>query len=179
MMGPDQLQSDEFPLGAGRGLQGDPGKTGDFLELVGEAIKQFKGALQLLVGLARVDPVESLQAGGGFVDLGVLLHGAGTKRIHVGVDREVLLRKAHEMAHDVNLRHLGQRQIVAQLVGRQKVLGHAHPRVRIGQRDPAATLLREFVDYRLAASHQTLSRAPSRACRASAPDRSVKASSRW
>ena len=69
---------------------------------------------------------EAGHGGDGVVDLRVELHRAGAERVHVRVDRPVELREAREVAHDVELRQLGQPQLVAQQFRRDGVGAGGH-----------------------------------------------------
>ena len=71
--------------------------------------------------------------GDGVVDLRVELHRAGAERVHVRVDRPVELREPRVVAHDVELRQLGQAEVVAQQlrrdgVGRRRDVGRGQRR---------------------------------------------------
>jgi len=80
------------------------------------------------------------------VHLGVVLHRAGAQRVETNVYPPVLLGKAHVVAHQFRLRHLGQVQFLAQEVSRRKVrLRH----VQCRQHGGTTPLRAEFIDHGL------------------------------
>ena len=118
----DQHQAGLLAVSAGGRLQRDGRHAGDLRQHGGQIVDQAERALHGAFRLQRVDAGEAGQAGGRFVDLGIVLHGAGTKRIEAFVDGEVEVGQAREVAHHVHFRHLRQ-------AGSFRA-GHAAERVR-------------------------------------------------
>ena len=73
-------------MGAGCGLQRHGVHAGDFGELIFEGLEHFERALNCFFGLLRVNVRKTGQARHVFVNLGVILHGAGAKRVEADID---------------------------------------------------------------------------------------------
>ena len=95
-------------MSAGGRLQRDGRHAGDLRQHRGQVVDQAESALHGAFRLQRMDAGEAGQTGGRFVDLGIVLHGAGTKRIKSFVDGEVQVGQAREVTHHVHFRHLRQ-----------------------------------------------------------------------
>ena len=108
VIGADKQQPREFAVGAGRRLQGRLAKAGDLGEPALERVHQLQRPLHQRLGLVGVQAAEAFQGGDALVDLGVVLHRAGAQRIRAAVDAVVESRKLGEVAHELQLRDLGQ-----------------------------------------------------------------------
>ncbi len=75
-----------------------------------ELPQQLERALRQRVGRERVQRREARQARRPLVDLGVVLHGARAERVEAAVDRVVEVRQVDEVADDLRLVELRQRQ---------------------------------------------------------------------
>ena len=105
----------QFTVGAGEGRQAGGGHAGDFGKEVLQSVEQLQRSLGLLGRLLGMDPGEPGQEGHFVVDLGVVLHGARTQRVKVGIDAEVQLAQGGEILDHFGLGNLGQRQIIPQI----------------------------------------------------------------
>jgi len=74
-------------------------------EIAGVSVGQQVPGIELRVVRPDGDAVEP---GDEFVHARVVLHRAGTQRIHAQVNRVVPRRKAREVANDFDLAHLGK-----------------------------------------------------------------------
>ena len=98
----------ELGLRAGLRLQRDVIHSGDLGEHLLELVCQREDTLRRAVGLPGMNVCE--ERCDAIVHLWVVLHRAGPKRIHAGVDRVIQLREVGEMAHHLRLGQLGERQ---------------------------------------------------------------------
>ncbi len=96
----DQQEAGEFALRARGGLQGDGVHAGDFEQALLEKAQDFEAALRKLLRLVRMLGGDAVEPGDEFIDARVVLHGAGTERIHAEVDRVVPGGEAREVADD-------------------------------------------------------------------------------
>ena len=80
VVGLDEQKAGEFAMGAGSGLEGHGVHAGDLAEqLLGDSGRP--GALDGVGGLEGVEAGEAGQGGGLFIELGVVLHGAGAQGV--------------------------------------------------------------------------------------------------
>ena len=108
VVGAHDQHTGQFAVGAGSRLEGDSRKAGDLLEPFLQVEHQHQVALHGLDGLERMGEGKTGQAGHVFVDLGVVLHGAGTQRIEAAIHAVVVFGKVRKMAHHVGLGQFGQ-----------------------------------------------------------------------
>src|SRR6188472_2179787 len=92
-----------------------------------------------------MDAGEPGVAGDGFVDLRVVLHRAGTKRVHVDVDRMVLLADTGVVADHIDLAHFRPVEMIPELLGRGLGIRDVSGR----NPDRAPTRLAQFNNQRL------------------------------
>ena len=104
----DQQDAGELAVRAGRGLEGDRVHAADFGEGRFEGRHDFHAALRKRLGLVGVRPGEAFGARHQFVDPRVVLHGAGTERIHAVIDGVVPGGKAREVADGLDLADFGE-----------------------------------------------------------------------
>ena len=91
-------------------------QSGNFRQNALRLEQHFEPALNARCALQRMNLRETRQRRNRFVQLRVVFHGAGTQRIKLGVDAEVLLRQPGEMAHQSVFVYGWQRQIAAHQV---------------------------------------------------------------
>ena len=103
----DHGHAGKLALRAGHGGEAHALHARDFLQHLLQLV--HAGQKPLRLGPERMPPKKFRQHGEGVACLRVVFHGAGTERIEMRVDGEIHLRKAREMAHRLQLRHLGQR----------------------------------------------------------------------
>ena len=107
VIGAHQQEPRQLPGRAGGRLERRGGHAGDGAELLFQRRQQFQPTLGELGGRARVHGVESGVVRHGVTELGVVLHGARTERVHPEVDRELPMREPGEVGHQIALRDLG------------------------------------------------------------------------
>src|SRR5690606_15456703 len=165
VVGVDDEAAGELAVRASGRLERDGLEAGDLREHLLQLVYQLERALRSLFRLVRMKAGEAGIAGDFLVDLRVVLHGARPERIHVDVDRVVLLTQAREVADDIDLADLGPAKLVpCQVVWK---LGFRHVRLRESKR--AAPWFAQFVDQRLH-SHEGFSRGWFRWCVLHRPD---------
>ena len=76
----------------------------------------------------RMNISKTRQSSHSFIDSGIVLHSTRSQRIKLCVYRVVFLRKAHEMAHNVQFRQLRQFQIILAQHRRRNKLGFFYRR---------------------------------------------------
>jgi hypothetical protein len=103
-----QHEDTELALGAGRRLQADMIHAADLGQRLFQLPKQFHRPLKQFRRRLRMNRRESRQVRHDFVDLGIVLHGAGTERIELPFDREIALRQAREMTQHFQFSQLGK-----------------------------------------------------------------------
>ena len=170
----DEQQPGQLPLGAGRRLERDRVEARHLREDLLQPPHQLERALRPVLLLQRVQPGEPRERGEPLVDARVVLHRAGAERIEAGVDAEVAGRELGEVAHELELRHLGQarRLGAAELL---RKLGRRRQVLVVRERRRAAARLRLLVDelHRATSASTSASRSISSGVR-----RSVTATSR-
>ena len=109
MVGLEKLEPHEFALGAGDGLGGDGGQSGDFAEPFLNLVQDGERTLAVFLRGLRMNFGEPGKGCGPVVEHGVVLHGTGTERVtpvvgayvQVGkllvVMRELVMGKAWEI----------------------------------------------------------------------------------
>ena len=103
MIGSDGQQSRIFPLRAGVRLHGDRIIAGDIAELRGQIGDQFAIAFLLIRRCEGVDGRKLRPAQRHHFRRRVQLHGAGAKRDHRPVQRQIAVREATHVAHHLGL----------------------------------------------------------------------------
>ena len=94
-------QAGELPAGAGGRLERRPGHPRDLAERALQAPEQLERALDRVVGLVRVQPLEPRERRDGLRDLRVVLHRARPERVEAGVHPVVDLRQPREVPDEV------------------------------------------------------------------------------
>ena len=136
----DDHQAGDLAVGAGGGLERDAPHAGDLGEILLQLVEQLERALRHALVLGGVQAGEAGERGHVFVDLGVVLHGAGAQGVEAGIDAEVALREVREVAHDLDLADLGQRgRLVAQVLRRDQAVEGLFGDVQHGHMVGAAT----------------------------------------
>ncbi|OPX89730.1 MAG: hypothetical protein A4E52_00940 [Pelotomaculum sp. PtaB.Bin013] len=111
-------QAGQFTMGAGRGLQGHPGHSGEFRKTTVHMVKQFQTALNRIRALIRVNPGKSVQARHILIDLGIIFHRTGTKRVKTSVNPEVAPGQPGKMTRRLHLADLRQAgRLLSQVLG--------------------------------------------------------------
>ena len=90
-------------LCAGGRLQRDAVQSGDFFQQFFQVIDELEDALRMFGRLQWMEIGEAGQIGNLFVQLGIVLHGAGAQGVEALVDAEGSLREAREVAHHLKL----------------------------------------------------------------------------
>jgi hypothetical protein len=90
-------------LRAGSGLHGDGVHTGDFEETIFEQLYDFQAALRKFLGLIGMLSGDAVEAGDKLVYARIVLHGAGTERIHPQIDGVIPGGKTREVAQNFDL----------------------------------------------------------------------------
>ena len=139
---PHDQHAGQLAVRAGSRLERHGGETGDLRQHRLKLEHQRHRALHAQLRLERMQRGEAGDARRHLVHLRVILHGARAERVEAGVDAVVQLRQAHVVAHQVDLGHLGHRQIGALAACRQRRLWH----IAIGEADGAAARLADIVD---------------------------------
>ena len=134
-------EAGELAVGACAGQEGEVLEAGDGGEGLVQGIDHFLGSLHCFGGLQRVQAGEERMGSDLFVDLGIVLHGAGAQRIEAGIHTEVHLAQVGIVAHNVHLAHFRkvQRGFPAKSGGQFDCLAAA-----FGQRIAAAAGPAEF-----------------------------------
>ena len=141
VVGGDELDARELAVGPGHGLEGEGLHAREFAQPALGVIEALQRALRAgrparKLGQHRVQAAEAGQRGHVFGELGIVLHGAGAKRIKIGVHTVVELGKPGEVTHHVQFRAFGQAgRSLAQQVGGQHLRGLG----RLGFYLPGAT----------------------------------------
>ena len=104
----DQQNAGKFAVRARRRLQGHRVHAGDLGQRRFQARHHLHGSLRKRFRLVGVGPGEALDARHHLVDPRVVLHGAGTQRIHAVIDGVVPGGEAREVADGLHLAHLGK-----------------------------------------------------------------------
>ena len=133
--GPHEQQPGQLAGRPGGRLQGGGGHAGDLAQRLFQLDQQLQPALGAGGRGGRVDLGQAGQGGHRVADLGVVLHGARAQRVGPEVDRELPVAEPGEVADEVALGHLGQRQPARRGGGRP---GPAPPRAARGPRWCAA-----------------------------------------
>ena len=103
MVGLDQHQACEFAMSARGRLKGDTRHAGDFGQVLFKFVYQLNDALNGRFRLQWVNTGETWQNGHIFVELGIILHGTGAKRVEASFHAEVSLREMGIVAYHLNL----------------------------------------------------------------------------
>jgi len=91
MVGLDNVEAGQLSMGAGGGLQRNLVNPTDLAEILIQLIHHLKGALAQLLRLIGMDIGKPRQPDDLFIDLGIILHGAGPQRVEVNVNPVVQL----------------------------------------------------------------------------------------
>ncbi len=83
-------------------LQSDRCKASDLFEHFLQGVHQIKVSLDSVNRLEGMCGSEARQATDSFVDLGVVFHRAGAKRVKTQIDGVILLRNAGEMTDNLH-----------------------------------------------------------------------------
>ena len=102
-------QARELALRAGGRLQRDRVQARHLGEDLLQPPLELERALDAVLVLQRMQAREARQADEPLVDARVVLHRARAERIEAVVDAEVARRELGEVAHELELRHLGSR----------------------------------------------------------------------
>ena len=114
----DHQQPREFTVSTGRGLEGHAVHSADLRQQLLQFADQPQGALGPFGRRVRVQSRKARQARRVLMNLGVVLHRTGAKRIKAFVNAEVAVRQARVVTHHVELADLRQRgRLFAQLGG--------------------------------------------------------------
>ena len=97
-------------MGARRRLQGHCIHAADFRQAILQSLLHFERALDHLRGQVGMRQRETFQAGHSFVDLRIVFHRAGAKRIQPEIDVIVPGRNPGEMTDHVNFTEFGHRR---------------------------------------------------------------------
>src|SRR5436305_9523852 len=103
MEGLDQHQAGKFAMGASRRLKGDARHAGDFGQVLFNFIEQLNGTLNGSFRLQGVNMGEAWQGSHIFIQLGIILHGTGAKRVEASIHAEVALREMGVVAYHLDL----------------------------------------------------------------------------
>ncbi len=119
VIGADHRHSGKFALGAGHGRQRHRLHSGHFPQHLLQVVQAGQKALTDRFRRQRMAGEKPGQRSQPVTDARVVLHGAGTQRVKMGVDGKVLLRQPGVMAHRLKFRYLRQRRgaAAAQMVG--------------------------------------------------------------
>ena len=101
--GPHDQRAGQLAGSTGRWLEGGTGHACNLAQCAVQPPQQLEGALDRVLRLMGVEPLEAGQPRHGLGHLRVVLHRAGPERIEPGVHPVVDLGQAGEMAHDVGL----------------------------------------------------------------------------
>jgi len=99
----DQQQSGELSLGPGGWLQGDGIHAGNFQEALLEQPQNPQASLRKFLRLIGVLRCDSFEPRHKFIDARIVLHGAGTQRVHSQVNRVIPGGKTREVAEHLDL----------------------------------------------------------------------------
>src|SRR5438105_3692190 len=143
-------------------------KPGDLFERLLETPHQLERPLGVGRFLERMQSRVAGQRRDALVQLGVVLHRARAERVKAGVEVEVALGEAVEVAHDLGLRDLGQAGwlLAPQSGGEQRIQGPLR-NVELWRRERAAAGLRSLEDRELVVgrgSEPVLARGGGHAC---------------
>ena len=97
----DDQRANQFALRASCGHERYAGKSSDLSQHILELIHKIEIALNAFDRLMGVNMGKTRVTAGNFVDLGIVFHGTGAKRVKTKVNGVVLLRHTGEMAHSV------------------------------------------------------------------------------
>ena len=124
VVGAHHSSAGELALGAGRRLERHRGEAADLLRAsCCSSEHQLEQPLHASPGLERVGVREARQARQRLAESGVVLHRAGAERVEAAVDTEVAMGESLVVAHDVELRELGQGEVVAKQISGSSVRG--------------------------------------------------------
>ena len=138
---PHQQDAGQFPMRARRGLQRNRVQPRDLAQRVFQMRHHFHGALRQTLRLVRMRPRQTFQPRHRFIDARVVLHRAGTQRVHAEIDRIVPRGKPREVANHFHFADFRKPvDTVAHLCGTQR-FGRIHHR-HIERRQLIADLAR-------------------------------------
>src|SRR5215208_2324034 len=112
--GLDHKHAGELTLGAGHRRERGGVHAGDGGEHALQLEEHDERPLRRLRRLARVERGEAGHSGAILVDLGVVLHRAAPERVEAGVDAVVEPAERGEVAHDLELGQLRERDVLSQ-----------------------------------------------------------------
>jgi hypothetical protein len=119
VIGADHGDAGELALRAGHRRQRDRPHAGHLLQHLLQLEHAGEETLAELLRRERMPPQQSRQARQRVAGARIVLHGAGTERVEMRVDGEILLRQPGVVAHHLQLGDLGQqRRLAAQKGGR-------------------------------------------------------------
>ena len=107
----NQQKTGEFPMGTGSWLKGTCLHSGNLAQCFLYRRKYFQTALDILSVLQWVDVCKSVETGDGIVDLRIVFHGAGAKRIKPIINAMGLLCQISIVTAQLCLGYLRQMQI--------------------------------------------------------------------
>ena len=108
VIGAHKHEARELAMGAGAGLESESMHSGNLCKCRIHSLIHLAGAL---CEAGRHEGMQTGKTGQGahlFVDLGVVLHGAGAQRIEAGIYTKVHLGEVVVVAHHFRLAHLGE-----------------------------------------------------------------------
>ena len=108
MVLPHQHKAGEFTVSACAGQECEVLHAGDCGQRSIQIVYHFLRAFHRFCGLQRMEACEQGMSGNLFVDLGIIFHCAGPKRIESGVHTEVHLAEVRVVAYHINFTHLRQ-----------------------------------------------------------------------
>src|SRR6185437_4225483 len=94
----------------------------DFKQAVTQCLDDAQRALRSLLGLIRMRIGNTVETRNGFVHARVVLHRAGTERVHAEIDGVVPRREPREVANDFDFADLGHVAEVFSFGGAQELL---------------------------------------------------------
>jgi hypothetical protein len=95
-------------LRASRGLPGDAVHAGYLKEAILEELDDFQAALRKFLGLIGVFGGDAIQASDEFVYARIVLHGAGTERVHTQIDGVIPGGETSEVAQNFDFAYFGK-----------------------------------------------------------------------
>ena len=116
VVGADDQHTSQFTVCTCCRLQADARKSTDLVQPLLQMVHQRERTLDRFYRLEWMQVRKTWNAGSLFVDLGIVFHRAGSQRIKASIDAVVELRKTGEVAHDIDLCHFWQGQIIPQQV---------------------------------------------------------------
>ena len=107
-IGANQQKAGHFTLRAGGRLQRNGVHAGDFEQALFEQAQNLQASLREFLRLIRMFGCDAVEPRDEFIYARIVLHGAGTERIHAQVDRVVPRREPREVANHLDLADFGK-----------------------------------------------------------------------